>query len=810
MERTLQEGFSEAAVNDKSNPKVVPEDTISEVNTICKTESSVAVDQQPTTHDSPGDDALDKEPTLQAPLDTDNHEKLYSRFLHANDLLRIIESFADLKTRLQLTNLRGFALYREMKSKLRNMWKAVELFDMLDRRAKQREFKQQTAALDRRVLVVGAGPIGLRTAIDCAFLGCDTVVVEKRRAFTRNNVLHLWPFTIKDLRELGAKKFFGKFCAGAIDHVSIRTLQCILLKVCLLLGVVVYPGVEFDKILEPDGTMGWHATFHPPDHAVNQFDFEVIVGTDGRRSSLPGFEKRELRGRLALAITANFTNYCTREEAACSEISGVAFIFNQQFFKDLKQDTGIDLENIVYYRDDTHYFVMTAKKESLLSKGVLLTEFSDTKQLLGASNINHEKLCLYAKEAATWSTHLPKLDFAFNHRNQEDVALFDFTSIHAANCAARAHRRNGKDLIMCLAGDSLLEPFWPKGTGCGQGFLSAMDTAWMIQRLGEGRHIIELLCERESVYQLLAQTTPEKLQQSLDKYTIDPMTRYTNLNLQQVKPNDVIQLYDTGNEPMPKYEPRPHRALVKTQSSPSASITTAQEEDVRLERSKTFTQTVAPKLRIPSQVAERREIFAKARPFSLLNLPTTDGTASRENNRASVSVVRWGSESSEHCYFCGKRVYLMERVSANGLNLHRNCFRCAHCRTQLEVGGYCLSKAEGTEKAKLFCTAHYMQIFLSNPRALNYSRSGIAERFGSSITIEEEPKTEETVTAVQAVQPDIEESSPAQPAEVTAPSQPAIEITEPDDQVFSEEPRSTRRSGWFYRLCCCCCLRQRH
>ena len=230
------------------------------------------------------------------------------------------------------------------------------------------------------------------------------------------------------------------------------------------------------------------------------------------------------------------------------------------------------------------------------------------------------------------------------------------------------------------------------------------------------------------------------------------------------------------------------------------AITTAQ-EDVRLERSKTFTQTVAPKLRIPSQVAERREIFAKARPFSLLNLPTTDGTASRENNRASVSVARWGPESSEHCYFCGKRVYLMERVSANGLSLHRNCFRCAHCRTQLEVGGYCLSKAEGTEKAKLFCTAHYMQIFLSNPRALNYSRSGIAERFGSSITIEEEPKTEETVMveqpaprvaaepqvtevqAVQAVQPDIEESSPAQPAEVTAPSQPAVEITEPDDQV---------------------------
>lgn len=36
------------------------------------------------------------------------------------------------------------------------------------------------------------------------------------------------------------------------------------------------------------------------------------------------------------------------------------------------KETGIDLENIVYYKDDTHYFVMTAKKHSLLDKGVLL------------------------------------------------------------------------------------------------------------------------------------------------------------------------------------------------------------------------------------------------------------------------------------------------------------------------------------------------------------------------------------------------------------------------------------------------------
>ena len=46
-----------------------------------------------------------------------------------------------------------------------------------------------------------------------------------------------------------------------------------------------------------------------------------------------GFDRKELRGKLALAITANFVNHYTRDEAAVDEISGVAFIFNQKFFK---------------------------------------------------------------------------------------------------------------------------------------------------------------------------------------------------------------------------------------------------------------------------------------------------------------------------------------------------------------------------------------------------------------------------------------------------------------------------------------------
>lgn len=83
------------------------------------------------------------------------------------------------------------------------------------------------------------------------------------------------------------------------------------------------------------------------------------------------FKRKELRGKFAIGITANFVNRKTQAEASVEEISGVSFIFNQKFFRDLHEETGIDLENIVYYKDETHYFVMTAKKQSLLKKGVL-------------------------------------------------------------------------------------------------------------------------------------------------------------------------------------------------------------------------------------------------------------------------------------------------------------------------------------------------------------------------------------------------------------------------------------------------------
>lgn len=90
------------------------------------------------------------------------------------------------------------------------------------------------------------------------------------------------------------------------------------------------------------------------------------------------FPRKELRCRLAIAITVNFVNYNTVKEAQIEEISGVASIFNQQYFSRITSTLGIELENLVYYKDETHYFVMTVKKKSLLAKNILKEVSADS------------------------------------------------------------------------------------------------------------------------------------------------------------------------------------------------------------------------------------------------------------------------------------------------------------------------------------------------------------------------------------------------------------------------------------------------
>lgn len=72
----------------------------------------------------------------------------------------------------------------------------------------------------------------------------------------------------------------------------------------------------------------------------------------------------------------------------------------------------------------------------------------------------------------------------------------------------------------------LLQPFWPTGSGCARGFLSSLDACWAIKGWGTNVSPLEVIAERESIYRLLGQTTPENLNRDYAAYTLDPHTRY--------------------------------------------------------------------------------------------------------------------------------------------------------------------------------------------------------------------------------------------------------------------------------------------
>uniref|UniRef100_A0A8C5WPY5 Microtubule associated monooxygenase, calponin and LIM domain containing 2 n=1 Tax=Laticauda laticaudata TaxID=8630 RepID=A0A8C5WPY5_LATLA len=798
--------------------------------------------------------------------------QIFESFVQASTCKGSIQAFNILTRHLELDPLDNRNFYAKLKSKVTS-WKAKALWNKLDKRASHKEYKRGKSCTNTKCLIIGGGPCGLRTAIELAFLGAKVVVVEKRDTFSRNNVLHLWPFTIHDLRSLGAKKFYGKFCAGSIDHISIRQLQLILFKVALLLGVEIYVNLEFVKVLEPpedqeNQKIGWRAEFLPMDHPLSEFEFDVIIGADGRRNSLEGFKRKEFRGKLAIAITANFINKNTTAEAKVEEISGVAFIFNQKFFQDLKEETGIDLENIVYYKDSTHYFVMTAKKQSLLEKGVIINDFIDTEMLLCVENVDQDNLLSYAREAADFATdyQLPALDFAINHYGQPDVAMFDFTSMYASENAALIRERHRHQLLVALVGDSLVEPFWPMGTGCARGFLAAFDTAWMVKSWAQGKSPLDILAERESIYRLLPQTTPENITKNFDQYTIDPATRYPNLNSSCVRPHQVKHLYVT-NELQPclqerantfrksiglskhEYDIKPNKLLTwcqkQTEGYKNVNITdltsswksglalcavihcfkpdlidfdSLNEEDAvennqlafdiaehefgipPVTTGKEMVSAAEPdKLSMVMYLSKFYELFrgtplravgklalllllsAKIKLFLLTfkfglkpepkisfnsncfgisnyiyNRPRDlNGTINRnkvksmatqllakfEENAPNVSLRRQVKFSqtiggSEICYFCKKRVYVMERLSAEGHFFHRECFKCVICATTLRLATYTFDAEEGN----FYCKLHFAQCKTKNTH--RKKRAEIKEE--ARLQRHQEPMCEET------------------------------------------------------------------
>jgi len=182
------------------------------------------------------------------------------KFVEADTIIEIQSIFESLKEQLPVENLKGLQLFDQIKQidvpfKLKRFFKLldekIELFGEIRKISNERE-----------IFISGAGPNGLRAAVDGALSGMKVTIVEKRNKFSRLNVIKTWRQTVDDLISLGMKIYLPKIKTHGVLHVGTRDMQLVLFKTALLLGVEIFTDCQFKGIIKPENdSLKWKACF---------------------------------------------------------------------------------------------------------------------------------------------------------------------------------------------------------------------------------------------------------------------------------------------------------------------------------------------------------------------------------------------------------------------------------------------------------------------------------------------------------------------------------------------------------------------
>lgn len=451
--------------------------------------------------------------------------ELFARFVTADNITLARRTFKELIQQCPTPN--NESLYRRIQRHCNGNlpWRARSIWTMLDAKAKQPEYTAAPLARTRAV-VCGAGPCGLRAALELALLRADVTIVEKRsvdEAFCRINRLHLWEWCKQDLLGWGAKIFDppGGTFGGDNDfcHISISELQLLLFKNALLLGVhflfgTEAKGLETNTLLCRDGT---------------RLPCDALLLADGANSPLSrvlGLRSVALglRGKgSAIGVVANFVNNRDPQQMALRQFAW-ARQFNVPLFTQLEEQTSINLENVVYYKGQAHhYMVMTPTKRSLLESGVLRD--GSSRKLLSGSNVDIQQLSAMVKRIASFFGLPTELC------ESQGVMIFDFNGGERLENPATIIG----DVFACTVGDALLEPFWPEGLGIMRGFMSVLDAVAAVV-VAAGGQKKAAVAQMAATYNILksvgAQTAKQCLQKDIRRYRLNPKSRYICSHMQ--------------------------------------------------------------------------------------------------------------------------------------------------------------------------------------------------------------------------------------------------------------------------------------
>lgn len=181
----------------------------------------------------------------------DQIKTLYESFIATDDAMPAIEAFNQLKQAINVDPaIHGYSSFRDALIPHLS-FKSKGLFTCFDRRFDAYANMKANAELKKTALISGAGPCGLRAAVEGAFLGLKIVLIELRKECTRHNILKIWKQTLEDLVALGISQITPGIKLHGHLHLGTREMQLALIKAALILGVQVIFGEGVCGILDP-------------------------------------------------------------------------------------------------------------------------------------------------------------------------------------------------------------------------------------------------------------------------------------------------------------------------------------------------------------------------------------------------------------------------------------------------------------------------------------------------------------------------------------------------------------------------------
>merc|ERR1719277_2431202 len=209
--------------------------------------------------------------------------------------------------------------------------------------------------------------------------------------------------------------------------------------------------------------------------------------------------------------------------------------FYEGLFAECKKRTGLDLENIVcYISAQTHYFVMTPTRKSLVNIGIVKADAPVTPE-----NIDNERLTEVVRKvvAFRWREEDPVMPEETLASPVGAPALIDFSNTRRACSGLQIIEGTGGSasstppkLLVGLCGDSLIEPFWPEGLGVVRGFFAALDFAASCKIWAQSGDTEAASAQFEAAYRqlksLAAKTRGAVLRPDDRAFRLHPTTRY--------------------------------------------------------------------------------------------------------------------------------------------------------------------------------------------------------------------------------------------------------------------------------------------